>query len=484
MLDNGLALAPDFHLPWQASRQHRDMNTRPGRNDPCYCGSGKKYKRCHLPLDEQARPAPALPRAEAADETRKDVDETAPAWGRGPGASKDLGGVFKLLARSGLTKRDPALRRFFKGKETLVRYLGHMAEIEAAWVKLEPYEEQFRKLLDDEDAFARRCQKLFDEESFAPLRFTAADLQKAFEKVGFPPNMEAPEQVWKILLAAIRFLASEERQEELAMELMLRMPKYVEEGRFMDARLIRFVAGAAPEEQVEVNPFLRQMFFDGLRAWGAEQKADKEAVLRELGLHRRKKMGPDEIEAWAAEAAADPAKAARLQRLIDAHAGLRGQAAATADALRGHTAELLERQDAACLMLRAEEFEPWMPFVTEKLKGLFEKYGQPPGGAPPSEAERKEAFATVYLPAMRELAKGIFTPERIRKLVADLKVYRQSLFEAGENSAVFYATAVINYVEPEDDPSQNVFLVNLCARSLHGIGSGPDERRGEEDGGL
>jgi methionyl aminopeptidase len=26
---------------------------RPGRNDPCWCGSGKKYKRCHLLADEQ-----------------------------------------------------------------------------------------------------------------------------------------------------------------------------------------------------------------------------------------------------------------------------------------------------------------------------------------------------------------------------------------------------------------------------------------------
>jgi methionyl aminopeptidase len=23
-----------------------------GRNDPCFCGSGKKYKRCHLPVKE------------------------------------------------------------------------------------------------------------------------------------------------------------------------------------------------------------------------------------------------------------------------------------------------------------------------------------------------------------------------------------------------------------------------------------------------
>ena len=27
----------------------------PGRNDPCYCGSGKKYKHCHEPLDRAAQ---------------------------------------------------------------------------------------------------------------------------------------------------------------------------------------------------------------------------------------------------------------------------------------------------------------------------------------------------------------------------------------------------------------------------------------------
>ena len=25
-----------------------------GRNAPCWCGSGKKYKKCHLPLEESA----------------------------------------------------------------------------------------------------------------------------------------------------------------------------------------------------------------------------------------------------------------------------------------------------------------------------------------------------------------------------------------------------------------------------------------------
>jgi len=31
--------------------------TKIGRNDPCYCGSGKKYKHCHMPQDKAARSA-------------------------------------------------------------------------------------------------------------------------------------------------------------------------------------------------------------------------------------------------------------------------------------------------------------------------------------------------------------------------------------------------------------------------------------------
>jgi len=26
---------------------------KPGRNEPCWCGSGRKYKKCHLPDEER-----------------------------------------------------------------------------------------------------------------------------------------------------------------------------------------------------------------------------------------------------------------------------------------------------------------------------------------------------------------------------------------------------------------------------------------------
>jgi len=35
------------------SKTEERPRQRPGRNELCWCGSGKKYKQCHLPADEK-----------------------------------------------------------------------------------------------------------------------------------------------------------------------------------------------------------------------------------------------------------------------------------------------------------------------------------------------------------------------------------------------------------------------------------------------
>jgi hypothetical protein len=50
---------------------------RPGRNEPCHCGSGKKYKQCCLIKDEAADRAARAKAAEGAKE--EPVAETAAA---------------------------------------------------------------------------------------------------------------------------------------------------------------------------------------------------------------------------------------------------------------------------------------------------------------------------------------------------------------------------------------------------------------------
>ena len=54
----------------------------PGRNDPCHCGSGKKYKQCCLAKDEAAERTArekAAEKAEKADKADKAEKEGTPA---------------------------------------------------------------------------------------------------------------------------------------------------------------------------------------------------------------------------------------------------------------------------------------------------------------------------------------------------------------------------------------------------------------------
>lgn len=49
---------------------------RPGRNEPCHCGSGRKYKHCCLEKDDALA---AAARAKAATEAAAPAPEAAPA---------------------------------------------------------------------------------------------------------------------------------------------------------------------------------------------------------------------------------------------------------------------------------------------------------------------------------------------------------------------------------------------------------------------
>jgi len=51
---------------------------KPGRNEPCHCGSGRKYKQCCLPKDEaEAAKARAAAAAEAAEAGLATTEATA-----------------------------------------------------------------------------------------------------------------------------------------------------------------------------------------------------------------------------------------------------------------------------------------------------------------------------------------------------------------------------------------------------------------------
>jgi hypothetical protein len=92
-----------------------------GRNDPCHCGSGQKYKKCHLPKDDAAKSAELAAAAAAAaaaakakaDEEAEAADKEAEAGGatapdRAAARTKDAAGV---RPRTPAPTQAPAFRR-------------------------------------------------------------------------------------------------------------------------------------------------------------------------------------------------------------------------------------------------------------------------------------------------------------------------------------------------------------------------------------
>jgi hypothetical protein len=70
---------------------------RPGRNEPCHCGSGKKYKHCCLAADEEAELASLAQQAAAAPPPAPPEDEPAP---RATPPPRDTGQPWKRTAQS------------------------------------------------------------------------------------------------------------------------------------------------------------------------------------------------------------------------------------------------------------------------------------------------------------------------------------------------------------------------------------------------
>jgi len=52
-----MSIAEIFRKIFDSGSDPAMPDKKPGRNEPCWCGSGKKYKHCHLDADERKRTA-------------------------------------------------------------------------------------------------------------------------------------------------------------------------------------------------------------------------------------------------------------------------------------------------------------------------------------------------------------------------------------------------------------------------------------------
>lgn len=458
-----------------------------GRNDPCHCGSGKKYKKCHLDADERSRAAIRPPVVDPASQGVSHGEEQR--WGdeglgkedgsrrtedgldlaRGQLGFKDVPKVLRQLTKNGTVAGRKQVEELIAETAPMIEYLEQEAAILEAGVAMEAHWAEYEKLTDDLERVQALAASLFAEQRFVPLRFTAGEVQGAFDHVGHPAMAVLDQKAAKILLAAILHLADETRRQALAGRLLLLLPELVAAGRYREAWLVNSCAYQTAEKPDQSNVFLYHMFSHGYDALMAERRAKDEALLREVGLDldRLREMNLDELDACIQALESDPVKAKAMEAFFRKYPQLREESEANLEAMERNSAKLLEREDSRWLLLPGEETQPWMEALNERV---LEAGGgakmQDPGA---SEESVRQLFQDLAVPLLREMADAIFTRDRIVRLLADLRKYRGELFAAGDKQAAQLATGAINYLQPEESPGQNSFLLALCYRSLDSL---------------
>ena len=382
-------------------------------------------------------------------------------------AVEHLPKLVRQLSEQGSARDRNEFAELLSKTEPILEYLEHRGEIEAAGVKLEEYRSEFEKLAADQDRYRALVQAMFAEECFAPLRFTAADVQRAFDHVGYPATLSPDERTVEILRAAILHVADEARRSGLAMGLLLHLPEFVAAGRHMEAWLLQSLALETAEDHDKSNAFLFQMFSYGYDAWAADKLAKDESLLLKMGLNpdRLRAMSLDELDSWIQSQGSDAARSAAMEAFFRENPDLREESIANLEALERNSAKLLERPDGHFLHLPNEEIQPWLALLNERASQQGFLSGMPDGAA--SEESVRKMFEELVLPLLCEMADSIFTRDRILQLVADLRKYRSERFAAGDQATVRHATGAINYLEREASPGQNTFLIRLCWTSLN-----------------
>ena len=359
-------------------------------------------------------------------------------------------------------------------------YQAMKGEIEAAERELAPYLPVLDALLDDVDALLEHAARLFAEPAFKSMWFTAADVHRAFEAVGYPATPRPDEGDAAILGRAIEVLSPEPWRVGAAARLVRLLPECVAAGRHLDAALLRFCALRLLETPEQANPFTMEMFDHGLREWTEQVEAQRTALLQEMGLNRSAIAGykPDQIRALIDALMADPAAKRRLEAALAPGTVLGDQAEGAAGEQDRDIFLLLERPDARRLLLSEKEIAPWLEVLAERMAPLEEEMRQARNEGRAAAPELRTAIGRAMHDTALEMAPALLTPARLWSLAADLDAYRRELIAARAKEASAVVRAAYSDLLAEENPAGSRIVFAICLASLHRAVL----RAGEEEG--
>ena len=171
-----------------------------------------------------------------------------------------------------------------------------------------------------------------------------------------------------------------------------------------------------------------------------------------------------EGESWWDAQNADPEEHTRFDQILQLNGA---NDLLDVERLEETAADLLGREDARRLLLSEEEIASWFPAIAEILRKMPADIG--PASDEPVVKSELERLGNLIWDKIGEIAQATFTPERITRLITQLRSYANDLESAGSRSEGTAITAAISLVRHETQPDKNYFLLKLCYHSVDAV---------------
>src|SRR4051812_47481466 len=114
-------------------------------------------------------------------------------------------------------KTSQELREIAAQAGPFLEYMERQEEMKSASAELELHRSEFEEFKAKEERLAKLADTLFREERFASLRFTGADIKRAFDEVGYPAMMSPDDRTVETIRKAILLLATGAWRREAAL---------------------------------------------------------------------------------------------------------------------------------------------------------------------------------------------------------------------------------------------------------------------------
>lgn len=215
-----------------------------GRNDPCWCGSGKKYKACHFADDQR----------KAAERMKAQQARLARLHAFGVPSDAEMRGMYEEMTGRNI----PAGPLPGDARQMLTEIWQQQKLNEQSLSALEPHRAEWEQYFAEHpEEFDTVADEVAKDEFFNDYELTDENLTKVRNQLGEPP--EDPAAIRQYATDAVKLTLDADDRTNFYDAILSRLCDYTDKEDWKTSYVIATAADQVKDTEANAHPFLRDV---------------------------------------------------------------------------------------------------------------------------------------------------------------------------------------------------------------------------------